>query len=270
MDRREFLRTATLAAGSLLVAPGVRAQDAAGAPLFAFAALADPHLAENRAGEPKAAEKLQRALTRALEQTPKPDFALLLGDLHADPMAAFLPTSPLPLHAVFGNHETVAARQKLRPLFADFGEKDCYAFTHHDCRFIALATATATGDHIGHFESEFLAPKIGQIEWLEDELRRSRKLKHRFVYAHIPPEPNNEPTGMHLGSLESRYFHHLLRREPVSACFFGHLHLHRRYEASGCPVIGVPSCNWNFPGEPTGFYHVRVFADRVEPVFVAL
>lgn len=270
MDRREFLRTAGLFVGGVMVARETVAQVPAAAPLFAFAAVADPHLSEDRPGEPKAAEKLRRALDRALEQTPRPDFALLLGDLHADQMAAFLPSTPLPLHAVFGNHETLVARQKLRPLFPDFGDRDCYAFTHQDCRFIALATATATGDHIGHFESEYLVPKFGQIGWLEEELAQTRGLKHRFLYAHIPPQPEDKPSGMCLGSLESKYFHELLARERVSACFFGHLHQHRHVVASGCPILGVPSCNWNFTGEPTGFYHVRVFTDRVEPQFVAL
>ena len=37
---------------------------------------------------------------------------------------------------------------------------------------------------------------------------------------------------------------------------------------NGVPVYGLRSCNWNSKGEPVGFLHVKVFADRLEVEFV--
>lgn len=147
-------------------------------------------------------------------------------------------------------------------------DRDFYAFTHQDCRFIGLCTALA-GDHVGHFESEDITPKVGQVEWLEAELGGAAGLRHRFVFAHVPPEQHNKPLGDCLGSIEAAYFHRLVQEKRVTACFFGHRHANTLYQAGETAVYGVPSTNWNYGNKPVGFLDVAVYPTGLKVDFVA-
>ncbi|MEN6301242.1 MAG: metallophosphoesterase [Armatimonadia bacterium] len=220
---------------------------------FAFVVLADPHLREDRPGEPTGVDKFLEVLAQIRALPQQPDFILMLGDTHPEKLAPLLPQIGLPVHVVAGNHETVAHRQQLRALFpGDFGDRDFYAFTHKGCRFIGLCTALV-GDHVGHFESQDITPPVGQVEFLKDELATHRDLP-RFIFAHVPPEPQNRPHSSHLGSLESAWFHDLVRAEKPTACFFGHRHYRYEYDCGGTPILFVPSTNWNSGAHKRGFY----------------
>ena len=134
---------------------------------FNFVVLADPHLREDRPGEPTGVAKFLEVLAQIKALPRQPDFILMLGDTHPEKLAPLLPQIGLPVHVVAGNHETIAHRQQLRALFPqDFGDRDFYAFTHKGCRFIGLCTALV-GDHVGHFESQDITPPIGQMQFLE-------------------------------------------------------------------------------------------------------
>lgn len=267
MKRREFLSTAALATAGVMLAKLTGAQEAGTA--FSFAVIADPHLREDREGEATGVDKFRKALA-ALAAVPETlDFLLLLGDIHPEKLAPLMPEIPLPLHVVHGNHETAAHRQQLREMFPqDFGGQDFYGFTHKACRFTGLCTALV-GDHVGHFESQDITPKVGQVAWLENELRQHAQMP-RFIYAHIPPEPQNRPGSSSLGSLESKWFHELVERERPSACFFGHRHIRLEYRCGTTPIYYVPSCNWNSPGNPSGFYVVTVGGEGSAIRFVAI
>lgn len=220
---------------------------------FTFAIIADPHLREDRVGEPTGEKKFLEVLAQIKALPRQPDFILMLGDTHPEKLAPLLPEIGLPVHVVIGNHETLAHRQQLRDLFPeDFAGRDFYAFTHKGARFIGLCTALV-GDHVGHFESQDLTPHVGQVQFLEQELATHRDLP-RFIFAHVPPEPTNKPHPSHLGSLESAWFHALVRAEKPTACFFGHRHCRLEYTCGDTPILFVPSTNWNSTGHQRGFY----------------
>jgi len=268
VDRREFLSAGALAAGGLLLSGAAVAQTEA-EPLFSFIALADPHLSENRQGEPTGVEKLSRALEVIRGLALQPAFILLLGDIHPDKLEPFMDQWPAPVHPVHGNHENAAHRKKLRELFAsDYAGKDFYAFTHADCRFIGLCTALV-GDHVGHFESEDITPPVGQVEFLERELDAALGMRGRFLFGHVPPERDNKPTADCLGSHEALYLHQLVQDKHVTACFFGHRHASTLYSMGETAMYGVPSVNWNFGGKPVGFLQVLVYPSEVRAEFVA-
>ncbi len=269
MDRRDFLKTTALAAGGALLARGAMAQATSGNANLSFVVVADPHLREDRANEPTGVEKFRRVLSALEGLTPRPESMLMVGDIHPEKLVTLLPEVSIPIHAVHGNHETLDERKQLREMFpSDFGDRDYYAFTQGGCRFIGLCTATVR-DHVGHFESEDIAPAVGQVEWLEQELHDNRALPHRFIFTHIPPNPQGRPDPMCLGSREAQYFHGLLQRHRVSACYFGHLHNPYDYRSAGRPVYSVASCNWNFENKPTGFLHVQVQGDQITTRFIA-
>lgn len=257
LSRRTLLTAATAGA----IAAGIRAASAAGRsaePAWSFAVVADPHLQEDRKGEPTGVEKFQRVLASLEALQPQPELMLLLGDLHVEKLVPLLPQIPIPVHVVMGNHEGTEPRKLLRERFApDFGGKDYYTFVHRESLFIGLCTAAPT-DHVGHFESEFITPGVGQCAWLEAQLRSRRRYRHCFVFGHIPPERHCRPNGMCLTQNDSRFLHDVVRQHRPTALFFGHLHAEASFDIAGIPLFGVRSCNWNFNQEPTGFLHVLV------------
>ena len=261
MDRREFLGLA--GAG---LAGAALAQQAGES--YSFVVVADPHLRENRAGEPTGEEKFRRVLTAIRTLEPAPEFMLLLGDVHPNVLERLLPESPLPIHPVAGNHESRKDRELLRRLFPDdFGNRDFYSFAHRGDLYVGLCDA-AHVDHVGHFESESIKPSVGQCEWVAARLAARGEFRRVVLFAHIPPEPVPKPNGMCLGQNDARWLHALVREKRPTALFFGHLHRRAWFDIDGVPVYGMRSCNWNSAKEPVGFGHVTTTPEGLAVRFV--
>lgn len=268
LDRRQFLRI--LGAGAAGLALGVSAASAQWSrePEYVFAVIADPHLREDREGEPTGVDKFQAALERVNEVAPTCAFALLLGDIHPERLEPLLPDIALPLHAVSGNHESVAHRKMLREMFPDdFGGRDYYSFQRGRDLFIALCTAIP-GDHVGHMQSQFIEPPVQQCAWLEELLAQRSDFRHVFLFGHVPPEAQNRPSTMCLAQNDSRWLQGIVAKSRPTALFFGHRHRQIDFMIEGVPVFGVRSCNWNSGGEPIGLLLVAVLSDGIEAQFV--
>lgn len=264
MARRAWMAVMAL----VLVGMAARPAGAEEAAVWSFAVVADPHLAEDRAGQPTGVEKFRRTMERIEAMEPRPEFVVVLGDLHVKKLPDVLKEVRLPLHVMAGNHESAADRKQLRELFAnDFQGKDFYAFEHRGSQFIVLCTA-AQGDHVGHLESEFITPGVGQGEWLEKQLAERGRFRHSFLFGHIPPEAQNRPNGMCLAQNDSRFVHDLVKKHRPTALFFGHRHAEVNFDIDGVPVYGGRSCNWNFQGQPTGFLLVKMLPEKAEVTFV--
>ena len=96
ISRREFIQAGALgAAGVLLGGRALQAQTVApaatGGDSYTFAVISDPHLRENREGEPTGAEKFRAMLARIEQQTPRPEFILMPGDIHPEKLEPLLP-----------------------------------------------------------------------------------------------------------------------------------------------------------------------------------
>ncbi len=270
LSRRQFLTAlgvgAVTAGLALDALPGDAADLPGGEDSWSFAVASDPHLREDRPGELSGVDKFRKVLARLPALEPRPDFLLLLGDIHPEKLEPIVSELPVPVHAIMGNHEHKTHRELLRKLFPqDFQGKDFYSFTHKDSLFIALCDAAA-GDHVGHFESQDITPAVGQGEWLEQQLQAGQKLRRCIVYGHVPPEPHCRPNYTCLSQNDGRWLQEQIRRCHPTALFFGHLHERLLFEVDGVPVHGVRSCNWNFRDEPPGFLHVKVLADRLEVI----
>ena len=234
---------------------------------WSFVVVADAHLTENRKGEPTGEEKFKKVLERIDAINPRPDFMLLLGDIHEKKLEPLLPQIKITVHPIAGNHEGQANRKTLRKMFPeDFQDKDFYTFEHKKCLFIAMCTAAAN-DHVGHFESQDITPSVGQCQWIEEQLKKGGQFQSVFLYGHIPPAENQlEATSISWN--DSCYLLDLVRRYQPRALFFGHIHKQKTFKVDNATVYVVRSCNWNSRGEPTGFLHVKVFPNRVETEFI--
>jgi len=268
VSRREFLRIAGAGAAGLAFAASAGADAWSPAPEYVFAIIADPHLREDREGEPTGVQKFQALLARLDGLATRPEFALIPGDIHPEKLEPLLPQIDLPLHVVAGNHESVAHRAQLRAMLPDdFGERDFYALARGDDLFVALCTAIP-GDHVGHFQSQFITPQLGQLAWLEELLSRRGDFRHVFVQGHVPPGPGAVSGTMFLAHNDALWFEALVRQTAPTGLFFGHRHTQADFEFGGVPLYGVRSCNWNSGGQPRGGLLVAVFADGFEAQFL--
>lgn len=267
---------ATIVALLILVASSLQAaaQEPTSQPLskhspFTFAVVSDLHVAENDG------PGYFKAFVKQIDALPeKPEFVLVPGDIHVDPFKkVFEEIKPdIPYHVVAGNHENRDDRDTLAKMFPnDFKDGDFYSFTHKNSVFIAICDAAATGDHIGHFESEFIKGNH-QGQWLEEQLaRNSRTADHVFIFGHIPPNPEgNVSGGSFLASNDQRQLRELTLKYKPSALFFGHLHDKKDFAIGDSPVYVLPSLNWNVGQQPRGFMTVRVFKNAIEAKLIPL
>ena len=233
---------------------------------FSFCVIADPHCSEGpkkgleKYGSGK--EKFLACMSRMkdLGSQEKPDFVLVLGDIHLWELKDVLHTIDIPLHVIAGNHETKSQRQQMRNLFVDDfqqngKEADYYSFVHKGVRFIGLCDAVPQ-DHIGTLSSRDIIPP-GQCEWLEAELEQEEARK--IIFAHIPPEPDGRDKNMYLARNDSRYLNELTKRYQPAAMFFGHQHRETQISEVGqCRSAIVRSCCWNAKKAPLGFLLVTI------------
>jgi len=233
---------------------------------FTFAVVADPHCAE------QAKENIQRygngvtkflACVKEMEKLnddEKPDFILIVGDIHLWALKQHLDKVSIPMHVISGNHETAPRKKEMRDMFpADFikngREADYYSFVHKQVRFIGLCDARGE-DHIGTFCSEDFGPR-GQCEWLEEQLAQTEQ--HKIIFAHIPPEPQGRDRNMYISRNDSRYLNQLVQNHQPTAMFFGHQHRetqHCRIDKTESFI--VRSCCWNGDKTPLGFMLVKI------------
>jgi hypothetical protein len=268
MDRRQFITTVALGTAGLMLAGARGVAQEAGAEKYTFAVIADPHLREDRDDEPTGVEKFRAWLTRLEQEAPHAQFALICGDIHPEKLEPLLPAIALPLHVVHGNHERESHREMLRNMFPeDFAGSDFYSFEHGEDLFVGVCSATP-GDHIGHFQSQYITPKTEQLAWLEELLSRRAQWRNVFVFGHVPPEEQCRPNTMCLAQNDARWLRGLVGETQPTALFFGHRHKRVDFDFAGVPVHGLRSVNWNSGGEAVGGMIVDVDGEMVETRFV--
>ena len=240
---------------------------------FTFAVVSDPHSGEPARWRPQElgshVERFLRCIERmeALPQDQRPDFMLILGDIHLWELRKHLDRVKIPIHVIAGNHESGDKKKEIRELFPedfqiDGQPSDYYSFVHKGVRFIGVCDAGAGGDHIGHLASEDFRPR-GQCSWLERQLSEGKERK--VLFAHIPIELAGKDEDMYLGQNDSRFLLDLIRKHGPEAMFFGHLHLatvEKKVDRTRCFM--VRSCAWNFNEAPVGFLLVKVTAKALE------
>ena len=277
MNRRRFIKVS--AVGSALTLMGNKSEGSAGRERgrslvsstgvktpFTFAVVADPHCAEQAKPNIKqygngvskflaCVEEMEK-----LNDDEKPDFMLIVGDVHLWALKQHLGKVSVGVHVISGNHENAARKKEMRDMFpSDFSkngkEADYYSFVHKGVRFVGLCDARGV-DHIGMLCSEDFGPR-GQCEWLEEEL--GQKERHKIIFAHIPPEPEGRDRNMYIARNDSRYFNGLVQEHQPTAMFFGHqLRDTHQCQIGKTESFIVRSCCWNGDKTPLGFMLVKV------------
>ena len=278
VTRRSFLRTAACLVPAVHCRPHLAsAAEAEETPLFTFVIDADPHTSIDRDGERTGRAKFRMVLEKVQRLSPAPDFLLILGDVHGEPLRAIVAESDfnLPIHVVFGNSDDEPGRAILREMFPeDFADADYYTFRHKNCKFIGLCDAIP-GDHVGHLSSEFYRG-LQQCGWLDTQLAESKKAyEHTFAFAHIPLHPQEKEANYYLAVNDQRFLRQLILNHEPTALFFGHLHRLERFAIGKTEVISLHGSNWTNtlvppPYDPIGFNVISVYQDGVRLEFVPI
>ena len=209
---------------------------------------------------------------RQLDESEKPEFLVLLGDIGIEAGEPVLDEAPCLAHAIAGNHDWGSRRQQLRELFPlDFGAdgqlSDYYTFEKGGVRFIAICNAGTGNEHTGQLSSEDIRPP-GQAAWIAKQLEDAKGPK--VVLGHCPPQPEPFDPRQYMeserhkylpfmGDCDSAFLSAQLRAHAPTAAFFGHLHRETvSYNCGSSRVHVLRSCNWNHDAQPIGFTQVRV------------
>jgi hypothetical protein len=269
----------------------------AGAPLFAFAVIADTHVnpVDGQSSSPWSTNRLANGRTRAAFaqlNALSPEFVMHLGDMvHPVPSQPDFAAAArrfhclagdlqAPLHLVSGNHDvgdkptpwTPAAAVNARFLatYQEHFGKDCYAFDHHGCRSIVINSQILNSG---------MVEEHAQWTWLEEQLAIEQRV---FLFMHYPPFLHAADEDEHYDNIaepaRSRLLD-LLQRSPVEAVFCGHVHnlFYNRIGGADCYVAPSLSAVRHdymelFPVPPVatehgrdargklGFFWVEVFA----------
>ncbi len=202
------------------------------------------------------------AATRKL--VPAPDLIVLGGDLLEDGEHASYQTvldafkeAQVPVHAVLGNHDSLAGFRKtaLPPRGSDFA--GYYSFDLKGAHFVMLYSA-CPGKEFGRLEER-------QLLWLNEDLRRNAG-KPVLVFLHHPPFDTGVGWLDKLKLADSEGFWEIIPpyARNILGVFASHLHmqhtcLHRGVIAASCPAVSwqyssnADSSRAALSEEPPGF-----------------
>ena len=133
------------------------------------------------------------------------------------------------VYLALGNHEILGSTAN-QEFFANELGALYYSFDYGDSHFIVLDS-----DVVGQ------AGRIigDQLEWLKEDLKKSRAARHKFVFLHRPLYPVDGHKGRSLDKYpeDRNALHHLFARNRITAVFVGHEHLYDEQVNNGVRYI---------------------------------
>jgi 3',5'-cyclic AMP phosphodiesterase CpdA len=189
---------------------------------------------------------LAAAVAAIRKQVPAPDLVVLGGDLledgeHASYQAVLdlFKDLQVPVHAVLGNHDSLAGFRKTAQPGRGAEFAGYYSFDLKGTHFVLLHTPCA-GKEFGRLEEK-------QLLWLNEDLHRNAQ-KPVLVFLHHPPFDTGVGWLDKLKLANSEEFWEIIPpySRNILGVFAAHLHLqhtclHRGVVAASCPAV-----SWQF------------------------
>ena len=172
------------------------------------------------------------------------------------------------VYLALGNHEILGSRTN-QDFFAKELGAPYYSWDYEDSHFIALDSEVI--GEAGRIMGD-------QLDWLKQDLQKSRAARHKFVFLHRPLYPVDGHKGQCLDQYpkERDALHSLFVRNRITAVFMGHEHLFHEEVRNGVRYIitGGGGASLYPSVEGTGdFYHfvvVSLAGDKVDMKVVKL
>ncbi len=214
-------------------------------------------------GDHKGHEFVFEPLLRSIDHDGNIAFAIECGDLVRNGRRWFYRrflhqierNLTIPFVAVLGNHDLYNGSTNYREIFGP----TYHSFQIGECYFIVLDTSIPRSP----FDK-------AQRQWLEDELRKSRASRARFVFMHIPPfDPRGPGFYKHLLEKDGKDLLNLFRRYSVTHVFGSHIHGYFSGVWEGVPYTITGGAGARLHGEDSQhFFHhyvrVHVSGTKVE------
>ena len=236
---------------------------------YYFVHLSDPQLGmmENNAGfsqETKIVANTVSAINRL-----NPAFVVITGDLvHETGNAEQIKElkrlfgqikETVPVYYVPGNHDVgqTASDELLAHYRSDFTD-DRFSAVYGNTRLVG-------------FNSQLIWAKRDTLEneqyqWLENELKKSQKNDHRFVFAHHPvfiESIDEEDIYQNLPADRRGKYVELFGKYNVQYMFTGHLHKNHISHTGNLTIIATNAVCVSHLSEPPGLRIVKVYPDRI-------
>lgn len=185
---------------------------------------------------------LARCIEAVHRLTPRPDLAVLSGDLVDEGsvdeyrhLRALLGELRMPYFLMAGNHDEHGA---LRAVFSDHSYLPADGFLHYALTAgpldLIMLDTVAPGNAWGILDAE-------RLEWLERSLR-SAPAKPAFIFMHHPPFPTGIAGMDDIGCRGAQELAALLRRHPrVTRISCGHVHRLIFLQWAGVSACVAPS-----------------------------
>ena len=179
---------------------------------------------------------------------------------YADTTKSLLRTK---VYLAIGNHEILGSKANQEFFTKELGGSPYYSFDYEDSHFIALDSEVV--GQAGKIAGE-------QLEWLKDDLQKSRAARHKFVFLHRPlyPVDGHMGSSMDVSPKDRDALHSLFARNRITAVFVGHEHLYNYQVRNGVwYIITGGGGAFTYPSSrgEGDFYHfveVKVNGDKVE------
>ena len=243
---------------------------------YFFIHLSDPQfgMIENN-GEFSQETKMVEEAVAAINRL-NPAFVVITGDMiHHDGDLAQIEEckrlfgqvhKSIPVYYTPGNHDVgLMAPDDLLALYQTHFGSDRFSVLYKNTRLIGFNSVLIWAKRDA-LENE-------QYQWLEDELKKSAKNTHRFVFAHHPPfvQTIDEPDKyQNLPSDRRGKYIDLFNKYNVRYMFAGHAHRNGIVHAENLTVIITNGLCVSHSHEPPGLRIVKVYPDRVTHEFYAV
>ena len=165
----------------------------------------------------------------------------------------------IPVYCVPGNHDVgQTVSNELLTLYRSLFDDDRFSVTHNNTRLIGINSQIIWAKR-DTLENE-------QYQWLENELTKSTKNKHRFVFAHHPlflQTIDEEDVYQNIPADRREKYIELFYRYNVQYMFTGHLHRNHTVSTENFTIIATNAVCVSHSSEPPGLRIVKVYPDKV-------
>lgn len=205
-----------------------------------------------------------------------PDFVVITGDLVNDrnnksqvdefKRITCMISPSIPVYYSPGNHDIGEAPKQtdIDEFKGNYGH-DRFAFRHKRTLLIGLNSCL--------IKSETPGLEASQYQWLADELKNNRRLKHKIIFCHYPffiSRPDEPDQYFNIPSdIRSRYLE-LFSKYNVNAVFAGHLHNNGYGKNGNLEMITTSAAGKPLAKIPSGFRIIKVYQDRIESEYISI
>jgi 3',5'-cyclic AMP phosphodiesterase CpdA len=163
----------------------------------------------------------------------------------------------IPVYYIPGNHD-VSADTELQNFYLSHFGYDRFSALHNNTRLLGINSQLIWAKR-ETLENE-------QYQWLENELKKSQKNNHRFIFSHHPLFLQDIDEGDTYQNLPTQYrskYLDLFDKYNVHYKFSGHLHRNHILQVENLTIIATNAICVSHSSEPPGLRIVKVYPDKV-------